>query len=130
MDDLKPYLFRAGFAIEDRDPVEILGTRVERVRMRQSASVSAVGFGGGFFHVVQMIGLARSLTPKEVVEFNASMQMFNLTPNEEPPSAIIKAHVPARFGVLPETIMSLLSFSEDAVEKLVAVVGPTNVKNI
>lgn len=130
MSDLKPYLSQAGFAIEDRDPVEILGMRMERVRMRKSGSVSVVGFGDGFFHIVQFVGLTRALTPKEIVDFNASVQMFSLTPNEEPPSAIIKTHVPARFGALPQTVISLLSFSEDAVEKLVALVGSTNLRTI
>lgn len=130
MNDLKPYLSQAGFAIEDRDPVEILGIRMERVRMRKSGLVSAIGFGGGFFHIVQFIGLARVLTPKEIVDFNASVQIFNVTPNENPPSAIIKTHVPARFGAIPHAIVSLLSFSEDAANRLIQSVGSENVKAI
>lgn len=130
MSELRPYLTQSGFVVEDRDPVEILGIRMERVRMRQSGAISAVAFGGGFFHIVQVIGLTRALTPKEVVDFNASVQIFNLTPNEEPPLAIIKTHVPSRFGALPQNIISLLSLSDDVVQKLVAVVGPTSVRAI
>ncbi|TBA03102.1 hypothetical protein [Rhizobium ruizarguesonis] len=130
LSDLKPYLLQAGYSIEDREPLEILGIRMERVRMRQSRAVSAVGFGGGYFHIVQMIGLARTLTPKEVVGFNASVQMFNVTPSEEPPAAIIKTHVPARFGALPQTIIALLSYSDNAVEKLITAIGSGNVRAI
>jgi hypothetical protein len=115
--DLKPYLSNSSWAFEDRDPVNILGVQMERIRMRRAGSLSAIAFGGGYFHIVQIVGLTRPLTPKEVVEYNASVQIFNLTPSDKPPSAIIKAHVPARFGVMPQTIVSLLSLSEDTVEK-------------
>lgn len=96
--------------------------------MRKFGLVSAIGFGGGFFHIVQIIGLARALTPKEIVDFNASVQIFNVTPNENPPSAIIKTHVPARFGALPNAIISLLSYSEDVAKKLIEIVGSENVR--
>ncbi|NNH85786.1 hypothetical protein HLH89_33080 [Rhizobium laguerreae] len=130
LNGLKPYLVQAGYSIEDRDPVEILGIRMERVRMHQSRAVSALGFGGGYFHIVQIIALARALTPKEVVDFNASVQMFNVTLNEEPPAAIVKAHVPARFGALPQTIIDVLRYSENAVETLITAIGPDNVRAI
>lgn len=77
-----------------------------------------------------MIGLTRTLTPKEVVDFNASVQIFNVTPNDEPPSAIIKTHVPARYGAVLKTIIDLLSYSDDAVKKLISVVGQSSVKGI
>ncbi|MGO7078396.1 hypothetical protein ACCT03_31985 [Rhizobium johnstonii] len=128
--ELKPYLLQAGYSYENREPVEILGLRMERVRMSQSRTVLAVGFGGGYLHIVQMIGLARTLTPKEVVDFNANVQMFNVTPNEEPPSAIIKTHVPARCGALPQTIIALLLYSENVVEKLITAIGSGNVRAI
>ena len=79
---------------------------------------------------MRMIGLTRTLTPKEVVDFNASVQIFNVTPNDEPPSAIIKTHVPARYGAVLQTIMDLLSYSDDAVKKLIAVVGQSSVKGV
>lgn len=130
LNGLKPHLAQAGYSIEDRPPVEILGIPMERVRMNQAGVVSAVGFGGGYFHIVRMIGLTRTLTPKEVVDFNASVQIFNVTPNDEPPSAIIKTHVPARYGAVLQTIIDLLSYSDDAVKKLIAVVGQSSVKGI
>lgn len=130
LNDLKPYLVQAGYPMEEREPVEILGIHMERVRMRQSRAMSAVGFGGGFFHIVQMVGLTRTLTPKEVVDYNASVQIFNVTLNEEPPFAIVKTHVPARFGVLPQTIVELLSYSGDAVERLITAIGPEYVRTL
>lgn len=98
--------------------------------MQQASTFLAVGFGGGYFHIVQMVGLARILTPKETVDFNASVQIFNVTPNNDPPAAIVKAHVPALFGALPTTIVDLLAYSEEAVEKLITTVGHQNVRAI
>jgi hypothetical protein len=127
---LKPYLSQANYSIEDRAPVEILGVRMERVRMNRAGILSAVGFGGGYFHIVQMIGLTRALTPKEIVDFNANTQIFSVTPNDEPPSAIIKTHVPARHGIPPQTIIDLLSYSTDAVKKLISSVGQNSIRDI
>jgi len=137
MHDLRPYLLKSGITFENKEPIEILGMKMDRVLMRRPGSVLAIGFGGGYFHVVQMIGLTRSLTPKEIVDYNASTQLFNLTPSNpslessrEPSVAIIKAHVPAGSGAVVEALLSLLTLSEDATEKLVSLVGKSDVRSI
>lgn len=102
MRDLKPYLIQRGIVFENRPPLHILGVDMERVRIRRGGAMAAVGFGGGFFHIVHMLGLQRPLLQKEILDFNASAQMFSLTPSDEPPAAILKTHYAARYGALPQ----------------------------
>lgn len=108
----------------------MLGDRVDHAKMVQSRTTVSVAFGASHFSVIQMIKLTRQLTPKEVVEFNASVQMFNLTLNAEPPTAIIKAHVPVRSGLLPQTAIDLLAYSENMVEKLIRTIGSESVRSV
>lgn len=127
---MRPHLAKSGYAFEDGPPVDMLGIKVERVRMRSSGRVSALGFGGGFFHVVQMVGLHRALTVGELVNFNTTTQIFNLTVSDEPLGAVLKAHVPATFGLPSGMILSMLRYSEEVVEKLIGTVGRQNVRDL
>ncbi|RQR29511.1 hypothetical protein DIE23_21640 [Burkholderia sp. Bp9143] len=108
----------------------MFGISMERALTSKSGVASAVGFGGGYFHLVKIFGLTRPLTAEEIVQFNAETQLFNLTPHDEPPTGILKAHVSARYGVDPQTLISLLTLSEDALAKLVSVIGANTLRAI
>jgi hypothetical protein len=108
----------------------MLGMQFERLRARSSAGAPALGFGGGFVHVVQVVGLLRALTVGELLGFNAGTQIFNLTVSDEPLAGVLKAHVPAKFGLPAETIISMLEYSQEVVEKLIATVGRENVRDL
>lgn len=130
MNQLRPHLARAGWSFEERKPVEILGISMERALTSRSGVGSAVGFGGGYFHLVKIFGLTRPLTAEEIINFNAETQLFNLTAHDEPPTGILKVHVSARFGVDPQTLISLLMLSEDALAKLVSIIGVDTLRKI
>lgn len=130
MNQLRPHLSAAGWTFEDRKPIEIFGISLERAVTNQSGIASAVGFGGGYFHVIKLFGLTRPLTAEEIVKFNAETQLFNLTPHDEPPAGILKSHISARCGVEPRVLISLLTYSEDALAKVVGMVGANALKAI
>ncbi|WP_124614028.1 hypothetical protein [Burkholderia sp. Bp9143] len=130
MNQLRPHLADAGWSFEDRKPIDMFGISMERALTSKSGVASAVGFGGGYFHLVKIFGLTRPLTAEEIVQFNAETQLFNLTPHDEPPTGILKAHVSARYGVDPQTLISLLTLSEDALAKLVSVIGANTLRAI
>ena len=98
--------------------------------MNNSGIASAVGFGGGYFHVVKVFGLTRLLTVEEIVKFNTETQLFNLTPHGESPIGILKAHISARYGVEPRALISLLAKSEDSLAKVVSMIGANALKAI
>jgi hypothetical protein len=79
---------------------------------------------------IKLFGLTRPLTAEEIVNFNAETQLFNLTPHDEPPTGILKAHIPARYGVEPRALISLLTYSEDALAKVVSMIGANALKEI
>lgn len=128
LEEVKPHLTSSGWCFENRAPVQILGITMETVRLRRTGRLSALGFGAGFFHLVQLVRLHRPVTVGELLHFNSTTQMFNLTSSSEPLGAVIKAHAPAHFGVPAKTVLSMLSFAEDAVDELIALVGAENVR--
>ena len=130
INQLRPHLSAAGWAFEDRKPIEIFGISLERALMNNSGIASAVGFGGGYFHVIKLFGLTRPLTAEEIVKFNTETQLFNLTPHDEPPTGILKAHISARHGVEARALISLLANSEDALAKVVSMIGATALKAV
>lgn len=130
MRDLRPYLIQKSIVFEDRPALQILGVDMERVRIRRGGAIAAIGFGGGFFHIVHILGLKRSLLQKEIVDFNASVQMFSLTPSDAPPAAIIKTHYAAHYGASPQTLLSLLAYSSDAADTLVNNIGAETLRDL
>lgn len=124
LSEMKPYLSRLGIDFEEHDPVHILGISMDRVRMRHSGQSSALGFGGGYFHIARMVEMNRALWISEFIEFNAKTQIFNVTVSNEPLGAIIKAHIPAQYGVPPEMVVSLLGYLDQATTKFIGIVGP------
>lgn len=130
MNQLRPHLLAAGWAFEDRKSIEIFGISLERAVTNKSGVASAVGFGGGYFHVVKIFGLTRMLTGEEIVRFNTETQLFNLTPHDEPPTGILKAHISARYGIEPQALISLLAYSEDALAKVVSMIGANALRSI